>query len=533
MDQSLPTSPLTADIAIIGAGAAGLSAAIFAGEECQRRRGNLKILLLDGAKKPGAKILVSGGGRCNVTNVSVTEQDYCGGSPNIIRNVLRRFDEHATVRWMESLGIELKTEPTGKLFPVTDSARTVLEALMQRVREVGVGTRFGFRVADVRQVAGSGVTVPTWSIRSVRGDMISARRIIMATGGKALPKSGSDGTGYAWLERLGHTIVPPVPALAPLILDERGMIDSPLSREFASLSGLTINARLSFAPMEQSTAGMKSSKSSKASRGMKTSGAFYDGSLLFTHFGLSGPTAMNLSRHIARFRGEVVSNNGGALEDRVAIGFELPGTGFPGSAEAADQWLLKAAESAPRISVAGALARALPERLAQVLASAVTRVNQKVAREGSPGNVATSRTGRSVKSQGGRRSVSTHKGNVQRQDAVATVPRDAATMSHHAGERLSDLTRQQRQHLAQLLFASPLAVKGDRGFSFAEATAGGVALDEISWRTMESRKAAGLFLCGEVLDVDGRIGGFNFQWAWASGHIAGTAAVQSPAASKD
>jgi predicted Rossmann fold flavoprotein len=433
-----------ADIAIIGAGAAGLAAAIFAAEETRRLQHRLSIVLVDGAKKPGAKILVSGGGRCNVTNEKVTPEDFCGGSSKIIRNVLLRFNEQQTLHWMQSLGVDLKLEPTGKYFPVTDSARTVLDALMNRVNELGIESRFGWRVRDIVQgSAGSPDTAPEWLlINAANNSVLRARQLIIATGGRALPKSGSDGAGYAWLERLGHTIVPPVPALAPLVLDERGVPGSPFSTAFAQLSGISIDARLSFGHVS------------------------YYGPVLFTHFGLSGPIAMNLSRHIARARQEDPARP-------VQINLSIP---LPVDAEftnsmgqktrlSYDAWLLGEIQRHPQMTIANALGRIMPERLAMCLASAVE------------------------------------------------------------AHRLADMRKEDRQRLGQLLQSSPLAVKGDRGFAFAETTAGGVALDEVNWKSMRSRKAENIYLCGEVLDVDGRIGGFNFQWAWATGHIAGKSAA--------
>lgn len=425
-------------LVVIGAGAAGLAAAVFAAQAAKQGKGqSSQILLLDGAKKPGAKILVSGGGRCNVTNACVTPEDYWGGSRNVIRNVLRRFSAEDTVAWMDSLGVKLKEEePWGKLFPVTDSARTVLDALLGRVKDLGVHTRFGFRVKNLTPAEDS-----AWNIVAEDGQVIQAARVIIATGGKALPKSGSDGAGYEWLRRLGHTIIPPVPALAPLVLDEGGVEGSPFSRRFGELSGVSIEARLS-------------ESSGKYDR------ANHANPILFTHFGLSGPLAMDLSRHLARDR-----QQNPHAKQWVSLKFDLPEKARGNvPLKAAEAWLLDAIERWPRATVANVLIRIMPDRMAQMLAETVNN------------------------------------------------------------KRLCDLTRDERRGLAELLIDSRLAVKGDRGFSFAEATAGGVALDEVNWRTMESRKAPGLYLCGEVLDVDGRIGGFNFQWAWSSGHIAGSAA---------
>jgi len=366
--------------------------------------------------------------------------------------VLRNFDEQATVDWMRSLGVDLKVEPTGKLFPVTDSARTVLSALTDRIAELGIETRFGWRVATLRRLQTDlepaedpGKPRAAWQIVGENQALISARRVIVATGGKALPKSGSDGAAYPWLARLGHTIVPPVPALAPLILDHNGLPGSPLSRRFAELSGIAIDCWLMAKP---------------ASQRLATQNPWEYGPVLFTHFGLSGPTPMNLSRRIARMK----------LPVQIWLRFNLNASGKSHrdahiAAPDADKWLLDNGRASPRLTVENLLGRIMPERVAGIIAGEMARCP------------------------------------------------------------LGDLSRTDRLHLASLLDGSPLLVKDDRGFAFAEATAGGVALDEINWRTMESRKAPGLYLCGEVLDVDGRIGGFNFQWAWSSGYAAGRAAA--------
>lgn len=416
---------IRADIAIIGAGAAGLAAAIFAGEAAAGR--GRRILLLDGARKMGAKILVSGGGRCNVTHESVTPDDYWGGPRPIIRNVLRAFDNRRTLEWMRSLGVELKLEPSGKYFPVTDSARTVLEALLGRVRALGVELRTGVRVTGIRPST-EGFEI----MAGEEGLVARSRRLIVSTGGLALPKSGSDGTGLEWMKRLGHTIIPTTPALAPLVLRSGPDVGG----RFAEFSGITLDLRLTLS----------------APGGKKL--AEQTGSAVFTHFGLSGPAPMNLSRHIARFRLEHPG-----VEPRVTIGH--PALSTP---EKADAWLLEQIRTAPKRSVAGTLSVLFPERIARALAE------------------------------------------------------DRG--------RLLDLNREQRLELARHLSALPLHQVRDRGYSFAETTAGGVDLREIDVRTMESRKVPGLHLCGEILDADGRIGGFNFQWAWATGHLAGRAAAR-------
>jgi len=414
------------DLAIIGAGAAGLAAAIFAGESAS---GDARsIVLLEGAKKPGAKILVSGGGRCNVTNERVTPDDYWGGPRPIIRNVLRSFDEKRTIEWMRQLGVELKLEPTGKFFPVSDKARTVLDALLARVEAVGVRLWSGARVRDLRREADG------FAIELEGAEPIHARRAILATGGLSLPKSGSDGWGFALAKRLGHPIVPTTPALSPIVL----LPGTDAAGRFAELSGITVDARL------------------EVRSGAGRSLFAWTGSTLFTHFGLSGPTPLNVSRHFLRERLDHPAPT-------PLLCFGHPS--FPTTEDAATL-VSGIATSNPRRTVGGLLGELWPDRLARTLAADIG-----------------------------------------------------------ADKLVSQLRREERAKLAESIARLPLRCNGDRGYSFAETTAGGVDLREVDHRTMESRVVPGLHFCGEMLDVDGRIGGFNFQWAWASGRLAGRAAI--------
>ncbi|HEX8751021.1 MAG TPA: aminoacetone oxidase family FAD-binding enzyme, partial [Nitrospira sp.] len=191
-----------ADLAIVGAGAAGLATAIFAAEQDREHR----IALFDGARTLGAKILISGGGRCNVTHRLVTATDFFGNR-RIIKNVLAAFPVERTIDWFASLGVTLKTEETGKLFPMTDKARTVLDALINRCRTLGVEIDPDRRVTAIERVEGSEFR---FLVRHTDGQLQSAK-VVLATGGRSLPKSGSDGSGYALATRLGHSVTATVP----------------------------------------------------------------------------------------------------------------------------------------------------------------------------------------------------------------------------------------------------------------------------------------------------------------------------------
>ncbi|MDQ3488852.1 MAG: aminoacetone oxidase family FAD-binding enzyme [Acidobacteriota bacterium] len=400
------------DIVIVGAGAAGLTAAIFA-----RQLSGRAVRLVDGAAKPGAKILVSGGSRCNVTNAVVTERDYWGGRRTIIRRVLSRLPVPHTIAFFESLGVPLKEEATAKLFPRSDRSRDVLDALLAAARGLGVTIMPSTRVHRVAPV-GSG-----FELETSQGPMRTSS-VVLATGGLSLPKTGSDGGGLTIARGLGHTIVRTTPALAPLVLAAPGVHER--------LSGVAQDLELALRVDGKVTERIP-------------------GAMLWTHFGIGGPAALDMSRHWLRAR----------LEGReVALTAHLrPGQSFE---FVETEWTNSAARQ-PRLALQNALAEMLPA-------------------------------------------------------SVATALLDALRLDGTI--RLAQLTRDSRRALSHALTALSLPVNDSRGYSYAEATAGGVALDEIDPATMESRKCAGLFFVGEMLDVDGRLGGFNFQWAWSSARTA-------------
>ncbi|MDR4480518.1 MAG: NAD(P)/FAD-dependent oxidoreductase [Nitrospira sp.] len=417
------------DLCVVGAGAAGLAAGIFAAEQGP----SLDIAVLDGAKSIGAKILVSGGGRCNVTHHVVTPEDFFGVR-HLVRNVLAAFPVEETVRWFASLGVELKREKTGKLFPITDKARTVLDALLVRSSELGVVLRPNHRVLDIVRLDSAEVSDARGTARFLichqQGETL-AKRLILATGGQSLPRTGSDGSGYGLARRLGHRVTPTVPALVALVLDD--------SCVHKGLSGLSQEVEVQTVVEGRSV-------------DRRT------GSLLWTHFGISGPVVMDASRFWtgARERGESV---------------ELYGNFLPGrTTDQAREWFLAQIAKSPRRSLLKLLTELLPERCA---------------------------------------------------DAFC---RWAESDPQQAGAQVS---RAGREHLLTVLTRFRFPVVRDRGWNFAEVTAGGIPLEEINFRTMESKVVPGVYVVGEVLDCDGRIGGFNFQWAWATGLVAGRAAASS------
>jgi predicted Rossmann fold flavoprotein len=264
--------PDTVDIAIIGSGAAGLMAAICAGRTARASsiRPVPRIVAYDGARRIGAKILVAGGGRCNVTHHEVSESAYAGSSREMIRRVLRRFDVPRTIEFFRELGVELKREDTGKLFPTTDEAMTVLQAILDAAAAAGAQLKHPWRVESIRR-EGDFFIVESAADAAAGATAVYARRVILATGGRALPKTGSDGQGYSLARSLGHSLTPRIfPALVPLTL--------PRDHVLCTLSGLSATATLEL----------------RSGTGRRL--ASFTNSTLCTHFGLSGPGVLDISR---------------------------------------------------------------------------------------------------------------------------------------------------------------------------------------------------------------------------------------------
>lgn len=358
---------------------------------------------------------MSGGGRCNVTNRTVTPKDYFGGSRNVIKRVLAALPVDETIAFFREIGVELREEDDGKLFPVTNRASTVLRALLDEAGRLGVTVRSSHRVARIRR------SEDAFRITTARGEF-AATRLVLATGGRSVPKTGSDGSGYRLARELGHSLIPTTPALVPLVLD---------GELHERLSGISQRVELTL-----------------RATGAKPVRAH--GMMLWTHVGISGPAVLELSRHWHRARLE-------RREPALSVSF-LPDDDHA----AADAGLLTLASQHPRERVHNALAHLVPARVADALVD--------------------------------------HLG-VPKATAMGQLPKDA------------------RRKIVHALVELPLPIVDSRGFAHAEVTAGGVPLSEVAPRNLMSRVCPGLYLAGEILDVDGRIGGFNFQWAWASARV--------------
>ena len=424
-------------VIVIGAGAAGFMAAIFAATT------GADTVLVERTKDGGRKILISGGGRCNVLPARVDEARFVtDSSPNLLRKMVRAWPLAAQRAFFEeTLGIALAEESeTGKLFPVSNRARDVRDGLLAHAVRQGVRLLMDTRVTDLQQPAtalssvtlsGSGTPLPretatAWTVSIANGEALHADAVIVATGGLSVPNTGSDGAGLSLLARLGHTVHPTYAALTPLVSG---------APEFTDLAGISLPVSLSAASGERSA---------------KASGGF-----LFTHHGYSGPSVLDVS-HVA------VRARAGHDGDHSVARLQVQWTPW-GDAE----WDVALRPLGAR-TVTGALRAMLPDRLVAVLLKAA-----KV----------------------------------------------------DAGRALSELKRQERLRLIDTLVRGELRVTGDEGYKKAEVTGGGVALSEVHPRTMESRRHPGLYVCGEVLDAFGPIGGYNFLWAWATGRSAGLGAA--------
>ena len=429
------------DLAVLGAGAAGLLAATRA-SECGAR-----VVLLEKNRRAGVKILISGGTRCNVTNArglrrietvggpidSAFDAAMCRGARAIqqafgangafLGPSLRRLDVDATVRLFEEAGVRLKVEANGKIFPASDRAVDVLEALVGRLERSGAEFRPHSAVVDIEPKS-EGFVVRT------SGASVAARRVILTVGGLSYPGCGTTGDGFELARRLGHSIVETRPALVPLrvgpgwVADLRGITLADAVASVHDRDGDTLQSRRE--------------------------------AVLFAHFGLTGPAILDVSRAVAR------SEEPGRLVLRLDL--------LPGTSQADLDRALQAESRRGRRPIASILPDPVPKRLAECLVSA------------------------------------------------AGVP----------GARMGpDLSRDERHRLVNALKGLSLPIVGTLGFEKAEVTSGGVALHEVDPKTLESRIVPGLHFAGEVLDLDGLIGGYNFQAAWSTGHLAGEIAAKA------
>lgn len=427
------------DVVIAGAGAAGLFAALTAAER------GLNVLLLEKNRRPGVKILMSGGTRCNLTNArGLRSLEPISGtvdpaiSPSICQGIraiqaafspeggrflgpsLKAFDVDQTLWWFESEGLSTKVEANGKIFPSSDKASDVLEVLIRALNRSGAVLKTGQPVtaADWDDHAETfRITTPT--------EVFQTRKLVIATGGRSFPGSGTTGDGYGFATSFGHSMIPTRPALVPILVADSWV------RELKGVTIPDVNIRV-INPQGETIDSRRES-------------------LLFSHFGLTGPAILDVSRIPARTE---------SLK-----GWQLDLDLVPEKkAEQLDQEFITRSRQG-RMSVFRILPESLPNRLKEHLME------------------------------------------------VAGIA---------SGQIASELSKEKRKALISQIKSLRMPIHGTLGFEKAEVTSGGVCLAEVDPKTLQSRIRTGLYLIGEVLDLDGRIGGYNFQAAWSMGRLAGS-----------
>ncbi len=402
------------DVLVAGAGAAGLVAALRAAE-----RGRC-TLLLEKNRRPGVKILMSGGTRCNITHATDNRGivEAYGQPGRFLHSALASLSVDDTLALFQAEGVATKVEETGKVFPVSNKASDVLDALLRRLERSGATLALAEPMASLRREGlGFAVTTPQ--------RVLTAQRLILTTGGQSYPGSGTTGDGFQFAAQLGHTIVPPRPALVPLTVAASWV---------TALRGVTI-----------ADTGVRILDAGKALVARR-------GSLLFAHFGLSGPVILDVSR--------VVSGHAEPRQLTAELDL-LPAM----RAEDLAQWLRDETASSGKKQLAGILAGRLPRRLCDTILT------------------------------------------------LAGLPADRLA---------AGLRKEERAAVVKNVKQLEVPLTGTMGFKKAEVTAGGIALDEVDSRTMQSKLVPNLFLAGEVLNLDGPIGGYNFQAAWSTGWLAGS-----------
>jgi len=401
------------DVVVVGAGAAGLLAATRAAERGRR------TLLLEKNKKPGVKILMSGGTRCNITHATDNRGivEAFGPPGRFLHSALAALSVEQTVELFEAEDVPTKVEETGKVFPVSNKAVDVLDALLCRLERSGATLALAEPLVDLEpSEAGFRLATPL--------RMLSAAKVIITVGGQSYPGSGTTGDGYRIVAKFGHTIVEPRPALVPLT------VAAPWVHELRGVTLPDVAVRI-----------LGEQKCLNSRRG----------ALLFAHFGLSGPVVLDVSRVVSRH------------PQPSTLVLEIDLLSALKDADLDDYLRRESIDSGKKL-LAVVLAEHLPRRLADALLT----------------------------------------------QAGFPLERKAAALS-----------REERARLVQSMKRLRLPITGTLGFGKAEVTAGGVALEEVDSRTLQSKKVPGLWIAGEILDLDGPIGGYNFQAAFSTGWLAG------------
>lgn len=403
------------DVAVIGAGPAGIMAAIFAA------RGGARVVLLEKNDQTGRKILATGNGRCNLTNKNIELSRYHGQDVGFTRPIFSSFDQVGTMKFFEDMGVVLKEEDRGRIFPRTNQATTVTEALSHELQELGVEIKLGFTVKSIQHNS-------DWTITNDAGAQIFARNLILTTGGKAAHQFGSSGDGLFWAKNLGHTIVPIHAALAPIEVSEPWV---------SELMGIKLTAKVQLLANDELITRR-------------------EGDIIFTHFGISGPAVMGLAREVD----PIIE-----AKQVVQISIDL----LPDiTSEKLDSMIVDQIAANSKKLVSSIIAGFVPKNL---------------------------------------------------------VPRILSFSGIMIDTKAAEISKASRRNIIGTLKDFRLTVTKVRPLKEAQVTAGGVSTAEVD-ATLQSKIVPTLYFAGEILDIDGDSGGFNLQWAWSSGAVAGQGAAK-------
>jgi hypothetical protein len=404
-------------VVVVGGGAAGIVAAIAAAYK------GAEVIILEKNNRIGKKILATGNGRCNLTNINLSTANYHGRNPAFARSALTKFDVEKTLEFFERLGVAHKVEEGGKVFPVSNQASSVLDVLRYELENVGVRVLCEAAVSEIRTEDNG------FKIMFNNGEELEADRVLLATGGKAAPNLGSNGSGYALAKSLGHSIVEPFPALVQLKLAAT-FLKQIQGVKFEGDAEIIVNNAIV----------------QKAS-----------GEILFTEYGASGPPVLALSRKA----GEYLKK-----EETVWLKLNLINTC---SRDELERYLIKRFSNGPEKELVFSFVGYINKRLVPV---------------------------------------------ILKEAGIEDIRKPAGLVS--AGER---------EKISRILQDWRFQIKGTTSWPAAQVTAGGVDVSQINGDTMESNIVPKLYFAGEVIDIDGDCGGYNLQWSWSSGFVAGESAA--------
>ncbi len=401
------------NVIVVGGGASGIMAAITA------RREGACVTILEKNPRIGKKILATGNGRCNFTNINSDLTYYHGNNPEFAKSALSEFTVNDTITFFEELGIAHKVENLGKVFPMSDQASSFLDVFLYELNRLGINVVCDANVKNI--IPGKG----KFSLRLDNGKTYSADRVILAAGGKAMPSSGSDGNGYELAKNLGHKITDVFPALVQIMLE---------GTFFKRIDGVKFVGTAEI---------IHKNKSIVKDRG----------DILFTNYGVSGPPILQISRK-------------------------------------AGEYLQKGQEASVKISIIDSMTKEELQRL----------INKRF-------------------QQGPDKSVEFSLVGLINKRLIPVVLTEAGIRDLKLPVR--ELSYKEQEKIADILTDWRIKIRGTKGWASAQVTAGGVDTRDIIPETLESKKVKGLYFAGELIDIDGQCGGFNLQWAWSSGFVAG------------